>query len=206
MHDFLEIYDDDYTYAGCDEIIKFFDQTYTSKPAGLKAFNRNRQKICSTMTLNFGEDWEINDSVYFFVKEGIDKYRDKYEYLNSIDKFSQWRICPSYNIQRYDGKEEGYFSLHNETSGSYPYRLLAWMVYLNDAECGTEFPYQDRTITPKKGRTVIWPAAWTHPHRGVTPNVGLKYIATGWFYHLPKGEPKFDGRHPDEKRIQEIVV
>ena len=62
MHDFLEFYDDDYTYAGCDEIIKFFDQTYTSKPAGLKAFNRNRQKICSTLTLNFGEDWKVNYS------------------------------------------------------------------------------------------------------------------------------------------------
>ena len=206
MHDFLEFYDDDYTYAGCDEIIKFFDQTYTSKPAGLKAFNRNRQKICSTLTLNFGEDWAINDSVYVFVRLAIEKYREKYDYLNSIDKISQWRLCPSYNIQRYDGEQEGFFSLHNETSGSYPYRLLAWMVYLNDAECGTEFPYQEKTIIPKTGRTVIWPAAWTHPHRGVTPNVGLKYIATGWFYHLPKGEPKFDGRHPDEQRIQEIVV
>ena len=206
MHDFLEIYDDDYTYAGCDEIIKFFDQTYTSKPAGLKAFNRNRQKVCSTITLNFGEDWEINDSVYVFVRLAIEKYREKYDYLNSIDKISQWRLCPSYNIQRYNGEEEGFFSLHNETSGSYPYRMLAWMIYLNDALCGTHFPYQEKTVIPKTGRTVIWPAAWTHPHKGVTPNEGLKYIATGWFYHLPKGEPKFDGRHPDEKRIQEIIV
>ena len=206
MHDFLEIYDDDYTYAGCDEIIKFFDQTYTSKPAGLKAFNRNRQKICSTSTFNFGENWEINDSVYVFVRLAIEKYREKYDYLNSIDKISQWRLCPSYNIQRYDGAEEGFFSLHNETSGSYPYRMLAWMIYLNNALCGTHFPYQKKTVTPKTGRTVIWPAAWTHPHRGVTPNEGLKYIATGWFYHLPKGEPKFDGRHPDEQHIQEIVV
>ena len=128
MHDFLEIYDDDYTYATCDEIIKFFDQTYIPKSSGLKVFNRNRQKICSTLTLNFGEDWEINDSVYEFIKVAIKKYRQKYDFLNSIDKFSQWRLCPSYNIQRYDGKEEGYFSLHNETSGSYPYRMLAWMI------------------------------------------------------------------------------
>ena len=208
LHNFIETYDTPQVWKDniCESIISFFEKKYIPKSSGLKAFNRNRQKVCSTITFNFGEDWEINDSVYFFVKEGIDKYRDKYEYLNSIDKFSQWRLCPSYNIQRYDGKEEGYFSLHNETSGSYPYRLLAWMVYLNDADCGTEFPYQNITITPKKGRTVIWPAAWTHPHRGVTPNVGVKYIATGWFYHLPKGEPKFDGRHPDEKRIQEIVV
>ena len=205
MHDFIETYDIS-PISDCDNIVRFFEKTYVPKSSGLKAFNRNRQKICSTMTLSFGEDWEINDSVYFFVKEGIEKYRNKYDYLKKIDKISQWRLSPSYNIQRYDGKEEGFFSLHNETSGSYPYRLLAWMVYLNDAECGTEFPYQEKTVTPKTGRTVIWPAGWTHPHKGVTPNIGLKYIATGWFYHLPKGEPQFDGHHPDEQRIQEIVV
>jgi hypothetical protein len=158
------------------------------------------------MTLNFGEDLEVNDTVYFYLNKAIEQYKNKYDYLKKIDKISQWRLCPSYNIQRYDGKEEGFFSLHNETSGSYPYRLLAWMIYLNNAECGTEFPYQDTIVKPLIGRTVIWPAGWTHPHRGVTPNIGLKYIVTGWFYHLPKGEPKFDGRHPDEQRIQEIVV
>ena len=108
-------------------------------------------------------------------------------------------------MQRYDGNKEGYFSLHNEQSGMYPYRMLVWMIYLNDAKSGTEFPYQNKTITPKTGRTVIWPASWTHPHKGVTPNIGIKYIATGWFYYLPKGEPKLDGNHPDEN-IQEIVV
>ena len=205
MHDFVETYDIS-PISDCDNIVRFFEKTYVPKSSGLKVFNRNRQKICSTITLDFGEDWEINDSVYFFVKEGIDKYRNKYDYLKRIDKISQWRLSPSYNIQRYDGKEEGYFSLHNEASGSYPYRMLAWMVYLNNAECGTEFPYQERTVTPKAGRTVIWPAGWTHPHKGVTPNIGVKYISTGWFYQLPKGEPKFDGRHPDEQRIQEIVV
>ena len=205
MHDFIETYDIS-PISDCDNIVRFFEKTYVPKSSGLKAFNRNRQKVCSTMTLDFGQDWEINDSVYFFVNEGIEKYRNKYDYLKKIDKISQWRLSPSYNIQRYDGEEEGFFSLHNETSGSYPYRLLAWMVYLNDAECGTEFPYQEKTVTPKTGRTVIWPAGWTHPHKGVTPNIGLKYIATGWFYHLPKGEPQFDGHHPDEQRIQEIVV
>ena len=64
-----------------------------------------------------------------------------------------------------------------------------------------------KIVKPEIGRTVIWPAGWTHPHKGVTPNKGLKYIATGWFYFLPKGkEPKFDGHHPDETKIQEIVI
>ena len=205
LHDFIEIYDTS-QISICENIVSFFERSYIPKSSGLKAFNWTRQKICSTMTLDFGQDWEINELVYAFVKVAIDKYRNKYDYLKRIDKISQWRLCPSYNIQRYDGEQEGFFSLHNESSGSYPYRMLAWMVYLNDAKCGTEFPYQEKTVTPKTGRTVIWPAGWTHPHRGVTPNVGIKYIATGWFYHLPKGEPKFDGRHPDEQRIQEIIV
>ena len=62
-----------------------------------------------------------------------------------------------------------------------PQRILAWMIYLNDAECGTEFPYQDITLEAKAGRLALWPAAWTHPHKGVTPNIGNKYIATGWY-------------------------
>ena len=153
--------------------------------------------------MSFSEDIEINELVYNYVSQGIDRYCEDFSYLKANDS---WRLSPSYNIQRYNGEKEGYFSLHNEASGSYPYRILAWMVYLNNAECGTEFPYQERTVSPKAGRTAIWPAGWTHPHKGVTPNIGVKYIATGWFYQLPKGEPKFDGHHPDEERIQEIVV
>ena len=205
MYDFIETYDFGLE-LDCQKVINFFESVYDegkSRTGGLKFFNKNRQKICATETLSFAEDVEINELVYFFVGQAIDKYSNDYTFLN-VNK--SWRLSPSYNIQRYDGDKEGYFSLHNEASGSYPYRMLAWMVYLNDASSGTEFPYQNMTIQAKTGRTVIWPAAWTHPHRGVTPNVGVKYIATGWFYHLPKGEPKFDGRHPDEKRIQEIVV
>jgi hypothetical protein len=154
------------------------------------------------MTLDFGQDYEPNDVIYSLVNKAKNEYVKTYSFLDKL----QWRLCPLYNIQGYDGPEEGFFSLHNEQTDMYPYRMLAWMIYLNDAVSGTEFPYQDRTVTPKTGRTVIWPAGWTHPHKGVTPNQGLKYIATGWFYYLPKGNPQFDGRHPDEQRIQEIVV
>ena len=49
---------------------------------------------------------------------------------------------------------------------------------------GTEFYYQNMTIQPKKGLTVIWPADWTHTHRGIVSPTQEKYIITGWFsYH-----------------------
>jgi len=57
------------------------------------------------------------------------------------------------------------------------------MTYLNTVEDGgeTEFFHQQRSISPQKGLTVIWPADWTHTHRGVPSPTETKYIITGWF-------------------------
>ena len=211
-YDFLEVYDYENSELNCEQICSYFDEVYnisdqSSKSSGLSYFNKKRQKICDTKSFNFGEDWACNEIVYSFISDSISSYVKKYSFLETLNKGAHWRLCPSYNIQRYEGEKEGFFTLHNENSGTYPYRMLVWMIYLNDAKCGTEFPYQEKTVTPKTGRTVIWPAGWTHPHKGVTPNQGTKYIATGWFYFLPKGDaPKFDGHHPDEENIKEIVI
>jgi hypothetical protein len=42
------------------------------------------------------------------------------------------------------------------------------MTYLNDVTDGGEtgFFYQDVKIKPQKGLTLIWPAIWTHTHKG----------------------------------------
>ena len=204
MDDFLKVYDTEEKLFHVASVVTWFENNYSttkSKEAGLSYFNHHRKRICNSMTLDFGRDYEPNEVIYYLLNEAKTEYVNTYSFLKKLD----WRICPFYNIQGYDGPEDGFFSLHNEHTGMYPYRMLAWMIYLNDAVSGTEFPYQNKTITPKTGRTVIWPASWTHPHKGVIPNEGLKYIATGWFYFLPKGKPKFDGHHPDEN-IQEIVV
>ena len=52
-------------------------------------------------------------------------------------------------------------------------------VYLNNAQSGTDFMHFSN-VRAKMGRCVIWPAFWTHLHKGVIPNKGLKYIITGW--------------------------
>jgi len=57
-----------------------------------------------------------------------------------------------------------------------------WMVYLNDVEEGgeTEFLYQHKRLKPEQGTLVIWPASFTHTHRGNPPLSNDKYIVTGW--------------------------
>ena len=55
-------------------------------------------------------------------------------------------------------------------------------IYLNeDFEGGeTEFLYFNKRIKPKQGRLVIFPAAFTHTHRGNPPIGGTKYLASTW--------------------------
>lgn len=59
---------------------------------------------------------------------------------------------------------------------------MAFIVYLNDVEGGgeTEFLYLGRRVSPVQGRLVIFPAGYTHTHRGNPPLSGEKYILTGW--------------------------
>ena len=77
---------------------------------------------------------------------------------------------------------EGYHIWHHEidrTEASL--RLMAFILYLNDVEEGgeTEFLYQKKRIKAVKNRFVLWPAGFTHTHRGNPPLSNTKYILTG---------------------------
>ena len=43
----------------------------------------------------------------------------------------------------------------------------------------TEFLHYGIKFEPREGRTIIWPAEWTHAHKGL-PVKETKYIITGW--------------------------
>ena len=69
-------------------------------------------------------------------------------------------------------------------------RVLTWMIYLNDIPPedggGTDFLYQKKTFHPTRGTVVLWPACYTHMHRGAFLTGDKdKYIATGWFNREP---------------------
>ena len=87
-------------------------------------------------------------------------------------------------IQRYD-PNKFYSQLHCENTGVDIFidRHLAYMTYVNDIRSGggTEFIHQNLITPAEKGLTIIWPAGWTHYHRGVVSETETKYIITGWF-------------------------
>ena len=78
----------------------------------------------------------------------------------------------------------GFHAWHSEsTRMDNDHRVLAVMVYLNDVKNGgeTEFLYQHRRVKPTTGTVVIWPAQFTHVHRGNPPLSNIKYIMTSWY-------------------------
>ena len=90
----------------------------------------------------------------------------------------------------------GYHQWHYE-DGQFLHRdrSLTWMVYLNDIPSenggGTDFLHQKLTLQPKEGTIVLWPAAYTHVHRGGFLTGDLpKFIATGWFIRQPGQDTK----------------
>jgi hypothetical protein len=63
-------------------------------------------------------------------------------------------------------------------------RILGWTIYLNDIPSGegeTEFLWQGIRVQPKAGTVSIFPASFTHTHRGNPVYKQNKYIATGWY-------------------------
>ena len=61
-------------------------------------------------------------------------------------------------------------------------RTFVIQTYLNDDFDGgeTEFLYQQRREEAVAGDVIIFPASFTHTHRGNPPLGGSKYLATSW--------------------------
>ena len=71
---------------------------------------------------------KLTELVFFSI---FDKYAEKYK--DALCLGDKWLFDAGYNLQKYvDG--DGYFDLHSEQGLRYPLRMLAWMVYLNDAK------------------------------------------------------------------------
>lgn len=87
-----------------------------------------------------------------------------------------------YNLQRTRPGE--FYHWHVDSGpGAFSQRQLVAIWYLNDVPGPggeTEFPLQDVKVRPEQGKLLLFPPFWTHVHRGVTLEQGVKYIATTW--------------------------
>lgn len=133
------------------------------------------------------DNQNICEGFFVELQECFNIYTEKFPSL----KNSSLRTT-SIKIQKtYPGG--GYHTWHHEQESDYrgeltSRRALVFMLFLNDLyedEGGeTEFLYQKLRIKPTANTMIIWPAAYTHTHRGNTVlGKNSKYVITGWFFY-----------------------
>ena len=184
------------TLEQCQQIINFYEDNPQHHHQGVvnveKGFTIDYDKVkrCTEMYISADALGKPNvfENLTEVLASTIEQYKNKYPFLHEL---ARWDISHTFKMQKYL-PNEAYFVLHTENTGIVDgfveRRLIAWMLYLNDVTDGgeTEFPTQEIKFKPKAGSMLMWPAYWTHPHRGLPSLTEVKYIATGWFSFIKK--------------------
>lgn len=131
-----------------------------------------------TVPAELYEEYKLDD--YFdALRNCIEQYVEEFSAIKTAGPFN---IIETPIIQYY--KPGGGYKLEHfeRTSWDTASRMLVWMTYLNDVTAGggTRFTYQDKVVSARKGKTLIWPPDFTHTHAGVVSPTQKKYIITGW--------------------------
>jgi hypothetical protein len=190
---FIGMYENVFPEYFCQHLIDEFERLNRSGITSNRKQSEGANKTYKDDThtfLNY-KDYNLssfNDKSSFKIfwdglQECFKDYEEEYDILKDINI-----ICNNIKIQKTD-PGSGYHVWHCErshTDGN-ERRELAYAIYLNDIDedgAGeTEFLYQRLRIPPKENTCIIWPAGFTHPHRGnVVYGNKSKYIITGWFH------------------------
>jgi len=166
-----------------DELIDYWNNNKANAEEGRVGNDRVDKKFKKSLEVMITPQDLTNFLYRDELLKCLKQYVSKYKFANDVEFFG---IDHNTKIQYYD-KGWGFYKWHAENDGA-PHviqRHLVFSTYLNDVENGgTEFLYQDYVTEAKKGSTIIFPAGWTHTHRGQISQNQEKYIITGWFNFL----------------------
>ena len=164
----------------CQEMIRRFEDDSDNQYQGRIGQQANEEtsiKRSTDLVTSGKENWkDLDQELFGSLGTAIQEFREAYPFFKGPFKDN------GYAIQRTDPGE--FYHWHID-GGSHEFamRQLVAIWYLNDVEGPggeTEFSYQDVKVKPQAGKLCLFPPFWTHEHRGVTLEKGVKYIATTW--------------------------
>jgi predicted 2-oxoglutarate/Fe(II)-dependent dioxygenase YbiX len=186
--DFIRVYPGAFPAAQAQEL------TRELKGLFARGFGRSRQEAGAGHPKTVTDDqqiWDIRDAdaadyrgtVLPALVACLQRYVAEFDILQSFTLVGWWLKA---QLTR---KGEGYHAWHFESASFFTgKRVLAWSIYLNDDYQGgeLEFLYFGKRIKPGAGDIVIFPAAFTHTHRGGMVTGGEKLLLTGWYELVPE--------------------
>ena len=167
----------------CEELIDYYkyNEKYTTTGRVASGIKQDIKQSTDLVITSGNIDNVVG--VYRTVLQSVlVEYMKKFPPSTDCEAFD---IKENYNIQYYP-KGGGFKKWHCENAGDLEHfhRHLVFMTYLNDVKNGgTEFLYQKELNqkNAEQGLTLIWPAHWTHTHKGIISDEQEKYIITGWY-------------------------
>lgn len=203
FQDFIGIYDNAFTPEECEDTIKLFENYHKCGYTYSRVMQNSDANLKDDSSVDIIPSTEL-DWDPGFIKSFHDRF---YDYIYPIynHQYPALQLVPKHQskiikIQK-TAPTQGYHVWHSEhdSSASNRDRLLSWILYLNDVEDGgeTEFLYQSLRFKPKSGTFILFPAQFTHTHRGNPPLSGVKYIATGWIEFMNTQEKQGQSKYPD---------
>ncbi len=177
---FIFEFNDSLSKDKCDEIIRRFEDAPDQHYQGRVGQNFKEDiaiKKSTDMVVSGKDEWkDIDELLFTSLAKALSKIKKQFDFFNGPFKDI------GYAIQK--TKPGEYYHWHID-SGSHQFsdRQLVAIWYLNDVEGPggeTEFLNQNVKIKAETGKLVLFPPFWTHEHRGVKLQKGVKYIATTW--------------------------
>jgi len=178
IDNFVRVYDNCLDQESCERMIAEIKLAKESSVM-LPDSDQPDMKRKDSSFLLYDRNPSLNTSFNACLDIYVSKYCDDFPLLR------EYEISSFHNKMQETEVSGGYHNWHCENNQiSTSSRILTWLFYLNDISEGgeTELLYQSMRIKPKAGRLAIFPAYFTHAHRGNPPLSKTKYIATGWYY------------------------
>ena len=180
---FIGIYENALSKEDCKSIIDLFEDGLNNKVDSNGDTHFFKDKMARYDYQKFYSSSDKSNQIVSVINNVLDKCISLYAEEFWIVKQLQ---ATSLNIKlQKTPPKGGYHVWHCEQDIiEYANRVLAWTVYLNDIPNGegeTEFLWQGLRVKPKAGTVSIFPASFTHTHRGNPVYSCDKYIATGWY-------------------------
>ena len=185
FEDFIGIWDNNIDENTCKEFVKYYDWTiknnYNFSPdvSGSKVQNSEQEDesiFINSSSIQYPDS--LCDIYWNCLQQCVAKYMTNYS-IEIEGNLNSW-LFKVHKVK----EKQGFHAWHYENPAyAERDRFLAFMTYLQAPLEGgeTEFLFQSKRIDPVVGRTLIWPAGFTHKHRGNPPLKGEKIYITGWF-------------------------
>jgi hypothetical protein len=164
----------------CNEMVRRFeeyaDEQYAGRIGQLVQQDRDIKRSTDLVVSGKSHWKDIDRALFRSLGLAMQELRETFPYFKGPFK------DVGYAIQRTDPGE--FYHWHID-GGSHEFsqRQLVAVWYLNDVPGPggeTEFSFQGVRVRPEAGKLLLFPPFWTHEHRGVTLQAGVKYIATTW--------------------------